>query len=229
MTDPRAILAARNNADWYAMMFELHGLRFDRSDSAFLALDCPPPYHSWMTTLDPEAQAAQRELITDNKHRPEFGVKDAFDRLDFADDRFTELFAATWFYGDSIRTADTGDWQRIGTEGDLLRWEQAWKAGGSPSDVRQFPAAILARDDVAIWGRGSGDSFDAGVIGNASRECVGLSNCFGRDAWPAAATLCAGFANGRPVVGYECADDLQALLALGFEAVGALRVWVRAD
>lgn len=228
MTDPRAILAVHNNADWYALMFELHGVPYDRSDIAFLALDCPPPYHSWMTTLDPEAQAAQRELIADTVHRPGFGVKDAFDCLDIADDRLTERFAATWFYGDTIRAANTDGWQRIRTERDLLRWEQAWKAGGSPCDERQFPAAILDRDDVAIWGRGSGDGFDAGVIANASEDCAGLSNCFGRDVYPAAATLCAGFADGRPVVGYERADDLQPVFALGFEAVGTLRVWVGA-
>jgi hypothetical protein len=57
---------------------------------------------------------------------------------------------------------------------------------------------------------------------------VGLSNCFGRGAFPAAATLCAELAQGLPVVGYERGDDLHAALDVGFEATGPLRIWEKA-
>lgn len=39
-------MAARNNADWYGTMFDVHGLRYQRSEAAFWAIDPPPPYHS---------------------------------------------------------------------------------------------------------------------------------------------------------------------------------------
>jgi hypothetical protein len=225
MTDPRAIMAARNNADWYAMMFDVHGLRYHRSEIAFLALDTPPPYHSWMTTLDPTAQRPLLELISQHLERPGFGLKDAFHCLELRAHGLTEHFCATWIWADTLQPARTTGWTRITSVNDLLRWEAAWKGGGSPSDQRQFPAAILGRPEVHIWGRNSADGFDAGAVANLSSDCVGLSNSFGRGAFPAAATLCAELAQGLPVVGYERGDDLSVALDAGFEATGLLRIW----
>lgn len=227
MTDPRAIMAARNNADWYAMMFDVHGLRYHRSEIAFLATDTPPPYHSWMTTLDPTADRALLELVLQHLDRPGFGLKDGFHCLELSPHGLIELFSATWIWAGTVRTASATGWTRITSADDLLRWEAAWKDGGSPSDQRQFPDAILRRPDVFIWGRTTADGFDAGAVVNLSSDCVGLSNCFGRGAFPAAATLCAQLAQDLPVVGYERGDDLRAALDSGFEATGLLRIWCK--
>lgn len=227
MTDARAILAARNNADWYAMMFELHGLRYHRAENAFLAIDPPPPYHSWITTLDPAADQAHLEMISRNLVRPGFGVKDSFQRLELSACGLVELFSATWIWAGTVASASTTGWQRITSREALVSWEAAWQSSGSPSGRRQFPAAILSRPDVAIWGRRGMEGFDAGAIANRSQDCVGLSNCFGRDALPAAAALCAGFGRELAVVGYERADGLAAALDAGFEAAGPLRVWCK--
>ena len=218
-------MAARNNADWYAMMFDVHGLRYGRSDIAFLAVDSPPPYHSWMTTLDPEARADLLSLIKQNMHCPGFGLKDSFDCFDLVAEGLKEHFSATWICADTIHPADTAGWTRITSTTDLLLWESAWKNGGSPSDQRQFPDAILDRSDVVFWGRCDSNGFDAGVIANVSTDCVGLSNCFGPAAFPAAAALCAELAQDLPIVGYERGDDLAIALGTGFEATGTLRVW----
>ena len=227
MTDPRAIMAARNNADWYAMMFDVHGLRYHRSEIAFLALDTPPPYHSWMTMLDPAADRALLELISQNLDRPGFGLKDAFHCLELRPHGLIEHFSATWIWADTVQPASATGWTRITSADDLLLWEAAWKDGGSPSDQRQFPAAILGRPDVFIWGRATADGFDAGAVANLSSDCVGLSNCFGRGAFRAAAMLCAELAQDLPVVGYERGDDLSAALDAGFEAAGLLRIWCK--
>ncbi|MDH4061831.1 MAG: hypothetical protein OEU94_13555 [Aquincola sp.] len=209
------------------MMCDIHRLRYDRSEIAFLALDTPPPYHSWMTTLDPTADKALLELISQNLDRPGFGLKDAFHCLELRPHGLIEYFSATWIWADTLRPASTIGWTRVTSPDDLLRWEAAWKDGGSPSDQRQFPANILDRPDVFIWGRTAAGGFDAGVVANLSSDCVGLSNCFGRDAFPAAATLCAELAQDLPIVGYERGDDLGAALDTGFEATGLLRVWVK--
>lgn len=227
MKDPRAIMAARNNADWYAMMFAIHGLNYRRSRIAFLALDNPPPYHSRMTTLDPEAGTDLLELVSQNMDRPRFGIKDSFDCLGLAEKGLKELFTAEWFYANKIRPGDTSKWVRIESTEDLLLWEAAWKDGGSPSEQRQFPNAILEREDVAIWGRRISSGFDAGVVANFSTDCVGLSNCFGEDAYPSAAALCAELGRGLPIVGYDRDDNLDAALSVGFESTGRLRIWVK--
>ena len=221
------MLAVCNNADWYAMMFDIHGLRYLRSEIAFVATDPPPPYHSWITLITPTAQTQQLQLIKQNMHHSRFEFKDSFDGLNFVDESLSELFSASWIYANDIQAADTSNWIQITSVNDLLLWEEAWKGGGSPSSQRQFPEAILKRSDVIIWGRKDSNRFDAGVIANTSVGCVGLSNCFGRNAYPAAATLCSELAQEVPVVGYERGDDLAIALSIGFEATGLLRVWTR--
>ncbi|NND70820.1 MAG: hypothetical protein HKN43_04520 [Rhodothermales bacterium] len=79
MTNHRAIMAAHNNADWYSMMSDIHGLQYCRSEIAFLGIDSPPRYRSWMTTLDPEERAEQLLLIKQDTYRLGIGVKDGFD------------------------------------------------------------------------------------------------------------------------------------------------------
>jgi hypothetical protein len=222
-------MAARNNADWYTMMFDVHGLEYHRSEVAFRAIDSPPPYHSRMTILEPVPSAELLTLIATEATRPGFGIKDSFHRLDLAAFDLTEFFAATWIWAMDLPASDTTGWHRITTTEALLRWEAAWKEGGAPFDGRQFPDAILERSDVAIWGRESEDGFDAGAVANLSTDCVGMSNVFGSDAIPAAAFFCAEFGAGLPVVGYERGDDLVEAVDAGFETVGPLRICGRHD
>ncbi|ASJ73912.1 hypothetical protein [Granulosicoccus antarcticus] len=210
------------------MMFDIRDLQYGRSEIAFLSKETPPRFHSWMTTLDPQAHVEQLHLIRKNSYRPRFGVKDSFACLDLIDDGFVENFAATWIYADHVQAADTRGWIRIASVSELSLWEAAWKQGGSPSDQLQFPHAILDRSEVAIWGRRVSDGFDAGVIANVSQDCVGLSNCFGQSAYPAAASLCAELPDAQlPIVGYERGDDLIDAFDIGFLATGELRVWGR--
>jgi len=54
MTNHRTIMAANSDADWYNMMSDIQGLRYHRSEIAFLAIDSPPGYHGRITTFDPE-------------------------------------------------------------------------------------------------------------------------------------------------------------------------------
>lgn len=178
-----------------------------------------------MTTLDPTADRALLELISQHRDRPGFCLKDAFHCLDLGAHGLTEVFSATWIWAGAAGAADTTSWSRITSVNELLLWEAAWKDGGSPSDQRQFPAALLSRPDVVVWGHAASDGFDAGAIANLSADCVGLSNCFGRGAFTAAASLCAKLARDLPVVGCERGDDLSAALDAGFEATGLLRIW----
>lgn len=109
-----------------------------------------------------------------------------------------------------------------------MLWGAAWKEGGSPSDQRQFPNAILDRNDVVIQGRKEFNGFDAGVVANTFQDCVGLSNCFGQGAFPGAVTLCVEASHRElPIVGYERGDDLITALDIGFSATGKLRIWGR--
>ena len=223
-TDPRAIMAAHNNADWYAMMGDLHGCRYRRTSAAFVMRDPPPPYHSWMTTLDPDDTRAQLAIIQAHRDVPGFGLKDGFSALDLEPYGLQNRFSAQWIYADAPRAADTTGWEQITTAQDLEMWEAAWK-GTPPSDIRQFPESILSRADVGIWGRRTPSGFDAGGIANLSPDCVGLSNVFGQGAFGPMAVLAHAWSDHRPMVGYERGDDLAVAVAAGCAVTGDLRVW----
>jgi len=222
MNSQLAILAAANNADWYKMMFDIHKLKYRVSSIAFTAIDPPPPLHSWMTTLDPNAKTELEQLI---KQHPGGGVvKDAFNCLDLSGHNYIKLFSANWICAHDVPDADTSDWTRVSTPHDLLLWEAAWKPHKFPEGVRQFPDAVLKRSDIVIWGRNKTLGFDAGVIANVSENCVGLSNYFGHAAYPAAAALCSRVCS-LPVTGYERGEELTAALNVGFAEVGKLKLW----
>lgn len=229
MIDSRAVIAAANNADWYQMMFDVRGLRYERSDLAFVAVDRPPPLHSWMVTLTPEANSELGQLVDANRHHDRFGVKDAFQLLDSHRFGLVELFAAQWIWADGVPTTTaTEGWGRVTAPGDLERWEEAWATEEPPLPQRQFPESVLDRPDVAVFGHRAGAGYDAGAVANRSSDCVGISNAFGPvGSFHAAAALCAGFGDSVPVVGYERGDSLTEALAAGFEAVGPLRVLVK--
>lgn len=223
MSIGRVTLAAANNVDWYAMMWEVHGLRYKRDANGFRAIDPPPAYHGWAVAM-PGAEIA--DLIAPALDKPGFAVKDASGQHDLTGLGLAKLFDASWIWHDGNAAATATDWQRITSADALVKWEAAWSTT-SPTTKPQFPPTILQRDDVRVFGRKAGDGFDAGFIANRSTGCVGLSNLFGSDAFPAATTLCAGFGNGKPLVGYERGEALTQARAAGWTTTGDLTVWAR--
>ena len=186
-----------------------------------------------MTTLDPDAEGRQMlaiETLRIDRHGS-FGLKDGFCRLDLEGDGFHILFEATWVWApaDRLGFAVPEEWERVEAPEDLIAWEAAWNST-SPAVQRVFPDALLSEPEIAFFGRRSDGSFTAGCIANLSPGCVGLSNIFATEQdthlYASVARLAADFGLGRPVVGYDRGESLQALLDCGFDDVGALRVWV---
>jgi hypothetical protein len=75
------------------------------------------------------------------------------------------------------------------------------------------------------------DRIIAGAIANRTDDVVGLSNVFAPEGaaarfWPGCIGTAIDAFAGLPLVGYESGGELAIALALGFEAVGPLRVWV---
>ena len=228
MTDYRAVAAARNNGDWHATMFDVHQLRYERSNVLFTAVDPPPAYHSDSIVLTPHKSGVVAELVRERAGQG-FTIKDSFGELDFEVLGLTELFTASWIWCDDVGNPDVHGWENINSIDRLMVWEAAWQANGSPVEQRQFPDQILGRSDVAIFGRLSSQGYDAGVIANRSTDSVGFSNAFGpTDSVGAAIALCSAFGDGMAVVGYESGEDLEVALASGFVATGQLRVGMNA-
>ncbi len=224
MADERALMAARNNADWYESLFEVHGRRYERLEQAFLAIDAPPPFHSWVTITAPDLGAELRQRLAEMAQQHDFVVKDSFCSLDLEALRLRPFIEASWICSRTPSRADTSQWQRVESAVALERWEHAWSDGSTSSAARQFPATMLDRGEIACWGRVRNGIFDAGVIANRSEDCVGMSNLFGDDVTLAATWLCSGFGNGLPVVGYEWNEALDQAEDCGFSVVGPLRI-----
>jgi len=113
---------------------------------------------------------------------------------------------------------------------DLARWEAAWRGHGSPSESPVFVPALLSDDAVAVFAALRGDDVVGGCVANRSTDAVGFSNFFADDADSLVASAVvevARFAPGAPIVGYERGADLDRVRAIGFRAVGPLRVWIR--
>lgn len=230
--DPRAIIAANNNADLYAAMFASRKLGYERLPHAFVGFDRPPPYYSNLTVLAPgHADDIAVELgWLAAKFNGAIGIKDGFGELELRANGFELLFGASWIWRDAAPQAGQGSWQRIETEGDLALWEAAWKQAGSPAPHRMFSPGLLDRRDVVFLCNRVDGVIEAGCIANFSEDCIGISNVFSRaasdDVFVQAAAAVASIAPHLPIVGYESGLELGQARQAGFVTVGDLRVLV---
>jgi hypothetical protein len=228
VNDPRALLAAANNADLYAAMFAAHGEAFTRHDFAFESHGTAPPYYSDVTVQTPGHASDVGEMIARALRRTNraTSAKDSFCELDSVALGMRVLFEASWIWRAPQPSAMPQGWVRIETATHLAAWEAAWKASGSPTDEAMFPPTLLNRADIAFFAKG--EDVQAGCLANLSEGCVGLSNVFAKtgDALHEAADVVAHFAPELPSVGYESGASLQSAHDCGFTSTGDLRILV---
>jgi hypothetical protein len=226
-------------------MFEAHGLTHQVDGMVWISHEYPPPFHSNLVVLSPEASQANIEAyVHDLERMPRptgWSLKDSFACLDLSSRGFAQLFEAQWMWCDPLEPGARApsarlDWARMATGSELTEWENAWWGdvrNESESRVnRQFPDRLLAsHEHVFLAGRLDGRVV-AGGIANCSPGAVGISNvfspaAFAQETWNAITSrVCVAFPN-TPLVGYERGADLQLARAAGFTPIGPLRVWCR--
>jgi len=157
-----------------------------------------------------------------------------------------------------ISVMDGIQWAGVQEPSELARWETAWnglpadEAAALPArrghpcpphapmramtarSARIFPAALLDDEDLVFIAAYQGPHIVAGAIANRTEAVVGLSNVFVPPMEAArfwAGCVAAGLQAfpGLPLVGYERGEELIMARQLGFDDVGPLRVWVRAN
>jgi len=231
--DARARIAAANNADLCAAVFDAHGLRWHRDRWHFRADARPPAYYPQLVTLTPDAAAESVAAIgaLARDLPPPIAVKDSFATLDLGPLGFEPLFDASWIWAASAPSADLpAAWEVLRSPADLALWEAAWAGDDAPPATRIFPDAILADPRLMVLGRRGGAGFDGGCILNRSAGAIGLSNVHGAPLgaiFDASLAAAGALAPGLPVTGYEGGDALSAAIDAGCVAVGPLRVWLR--
>ncbi|MEU2751564.1 hypothetical protein ABZ613_35745 [Streptomyces collinus] len=231
MTTPQQALvrsAARNNAEWCAVMCRAHEVDSAFGKEAWAAARRTPPYYPDAVTLEPRADAEALVARIDTAS-PGASVKDSFADLDLTGAGFRVLFEAEWMHraaGVSVPPPDLA-WDVVRDPDALREWALAWNDGGGNADLFR-PGLLDDPETFVLAGRSADGRVSVGAVAGRSSDVVGVSNVFGPPhvAWPLVLHAVGRLFPALPVVGYEQGDGLTAALRHGFEAVGPLRVWV---
>jgi hypothetical protein len=231
--------AARNNAEWCQAMYRAHGRAGCFLPDLWYNPGTALPFYPSVVTLTGSpgagAQVARIVALISAGQPGAWAVKDSFLALDLHAMGFCELFRAEWIHAAPQAIGGGPDipgvsWARVTHSEALVRWERACRGGEDHPPL--FPAGLLDDPEHAvIAGRRDGEIV-AGCIASRSADVVGMSNIFlpveDRLLYRhACITAVAGLHRGWPLVGYESGQDLADMQALGFHAIGPLRVWLR--
>jgi hypothetical protein len=244
MVQSRVDQAIENNVRWCEAVCRSHGApgRVEASHW-WTQRQVPRFYSNLITRVGGAGQATQRAALRTliEAGRPEsFSVKDSFGCLDLSDLGFEKLFEARWIWRAAESAMPPGGegirWEVVESEAELGEWEAAFTDHDAnqtgESEPRLFLPALLEDPDIAfLAGRATGPIV-AVAVANRSGDVVGLSNLFARKVceepvWPSCVRQVQELFPGRPIVGYEQGADLESALALGFELIGPLAVWLR--
>ena len=203
--DERLLRAVANNAAWCDAVCRAVGCVPRFEGDVWVNPDPSPPFYPNVITLAPGAERAAAARIGELLPiLPEgWGVKDSFNSLALSEAGFHVLFEAEWLYRPVTASDDD---------------PRAWAA---VDDAGDLPVPLLDDPDVRFLSDGAG-----GIVANRAGGVIGLSNPSGTGLDRAGIAAAAALWPGLPLVGYAWGEELDAMLALGFEPVGPLRVWV---
>jgi hypothetical protein len=217
-------LAARNNAAWCDAVMRSWGGHGRFEPDFWINPGAAPPFYPNAVTL-----TSATTVPTAIAEAPDgFAVKDSFSALDLAPLGFEPLFEAMWISRDPqpVLQSDNATWRAVRDADSLARWEIAWRDGDPPLDL--FRPALLKEPDHAFIAGEVDGRIVAGCVASRSAAVVGISNLFGPEDLAAGCIAAVeDFAPGLPVVGYEQGPALALMKSLGFQELGALRVWLR--
>ncbi len=230
------VAAARYNARWCDAVCAAQGSPGELRADVWLNRAEVPRFYPNLATLTAGADvAAPLDTLDAAGLEGEWGVKDSFARLDLRARGFRVLFEARWMRRPAAAAPAGGGhaaarWERVRTAGALAEWDAAW-AGGADLP-RVFAPDLLADPGVVLLAGRRDGRIVAGVATKRSDGVVGVSNFFARAAAREALRAAAVDAvravhPGLALVGYERGPDLAAARGLGFEAIGALRIWTK--
>jgi hypothetical protein len=223
--------AARNNAEWCAVMSRSHGLAGAFEPQAWAAPAGTPLFYPDAVTLVPGADPAALAARIDTS-APGASVKDSFADLDLTGAGFRVLFEAQWIHRPASAPDTTPNlaWNVAGDPDTLHTWALAWDDGNGNPDLFR-PELLDNPATFVLAGRSADGRVVAGAVASHSDQVVGISNVFALDggpdaAWPVVLDAVHWLFPALPVVGYEHGEHLAAAVCHGFEPVGPLRIWL---
>jgi hypothetical protein len=169
MDEQRALMAARNNAEWCDVVCRTHRVETSFDHDAWLALHRSPPLYPDAVTLTDQAGSGILRRIDSSSG---CSVKDSFAALDLSPHGFDVLFDAEWIHRPAPRPTanDSLTWHLVRTPEELQAWATAHGGGAV------FRTTLLHDLNVAIVAAWDGDTVAAGAIGHRGTAAVGISN-----------------------------------------------------
>lgn len=247
MPDKDLITAAVfNNAVWCDAVCQALGCDTDFVDDLWINSGTSPPFYPNAISLTRDGSDAQARRIREMVQAglPDgWTEKDAFETLNLAELGFRVLFEAEWIglSPDAALSAAAPPnvaWTPATTDAGLVAWEAVWRSAQTKSPgeslSRIFMPDLLDDPDIVLLAANGPAGIAAVVVANRSDDgsgpVAGISNVVVPEtdglAFRAGAVGAVRSAfPGLPLVGYEGGADLEAMVALGFERLGPLRVW----
>ena len=229
MSDARIVAAAvANNAAWCDLVCRSAGLPTVLGPDLWSTPRRSPDAYPDAVTLRPGVPVADVLAAVDDSDGA--SVKDSFADLDLAPHGWSVLFEAQWL----TRPAVSRDGPRTAVADRRPRHAAALarrpRLGGDPAGRPRRPGrAAPARRRRATARSPSPRSTAPARVPTPSSACRTCRCCALEPelVWSELAMLARRELGAHPLVGYESGPDLLAPVAVGFEPVGRLRVWVR--
>jgi hypothetical protein len=219
------VLAVRENATWCDVVCRSHRLRTGADARLWWSGWRTPALYPDAVTLHPDV--TEVEVLARIHDAPGASVKDSFAALDLAPHGYRVLIEATWCArppSSDAASPPAPAFERVADKFTFGAWRHAW---GGPDGVL-VPTLFRAPGVTVLGARTPDERYDRGGILHRTSiggtPVVGLSNTFGSVVDVARAAI--GHAPDAWIVGYDTADEVAALGALGFSPCGPLRVWV---
>jgi hypothetical protein len=203
-----------------------HALEPTFTANAWTSPQRTPPLYPDAVTLRRDCVGVDLLRLIDTT--PGCGVKDSFGDLDLSTHGFGLLFEATWIAvdGATLQHEPTVEWNLITTTEGLEDWSNAWATDGSGRKL--FCPNLLDEPRLSVVAMHRDGSAEAGAILFREAGVVGITNFFShgsRDAFRGCLAIAHALEPALPLVAYERGPSLASALAVGFEAIGPLRVW----
>ena len=228
MSDARIVAAAvANNASWCDLVCRAVGLPTVLGRDLWSTPRRSPDAYPDAVTLRPGVPVAAVLAAVDDSDGA--SVKDSFADLDLAPHGWSVLFEAQWLTLPAVPAAAPGlPWRTV--DGQTL---PLWLSAHGSAAIRP---GVVDDPDVRLLLAADADGPVAVAALNRSGAgadtVVGLSNvqvlrCEPELVWSELAMLARRELGAHRLVGYESGPDLLPPVAVGFEPVGRLQVWVR--
>ena len=219
-------IAISNNAKWCELVANSHGIQSQWLEDVWYTTSTMPPFYPNVVSLKREINPEIMSTLL--RELPErCGWKDSFGTLKLEGFGFKPIFDANWYGLSECRFKEEFIEPTcvVSSLEEQAEWIAAW--GETPAGSVIFVPELL-RAEVKFFFTKKEGVMESGLIANVGGGAVGISNTFGSSKGISECIKRACiWANGLPVVGYDSGAETNVLTALGFKALGKLRVWVR--